>query len=278
MFWNPYSLPAIIGGIALYFVGIRFYAMRIKRGWQWAIAVAILLSCLPALSFDLYYAHLVEVPGWYIAFRSLTGIESLAMCWGLLFGFITARVVVAQAKSVLLATHGLAVALMLCCVAVPFVKPVLHPIETVKPLQNVWQQQVCRQTCGSTCGPASLATILAYFGRHATEREIARGTYASTTGTELWYLLRYARRHGLRPSCLPPRKLTDITFPAIVGVTAGDIGPFARSGHFITVLGQYPDGRYCIGDPLSGRELLTELKFQQIYGHICDVVEFSTQP
>ena len=269
MFWNPYALPALVGGVLCYFVGMCLHDVVQGRAGRWGMGIVLGLLCLPALSFDLYYVHLAAPPGWYIAWRSMPGIETLAACWGLLFGFLAARVHLGLPGQVLV------LALSLLCSAVPFVKPVLHPVEAKGPLQNRWQGTVCLQTSDATCGPASLATIFAAYGRHYSEREIARASYSGASGTELWYLLRFARAHGLRPTRLPPGELAAIPLPALLGVTADAAGPFTRSGHFITLLGKNGD-HYRIGDPF-GERTLTAAEFQQFYGRVCDVIIFKPE-
>lgn len=274
MFWNPFTIPAIIGGVLLYFVGAWLSKSVRGRKAKWGVVILLVLLCLPALSFDLYYAHLAVTPWWYSEFRSVTGIETLAACWGLLFGFFSARLLNTQSPVNNLVRGGVVFAAMLLLISLPFLKPLLRPVETNTPLREMWQGKVCLQSSGATCGPAVLASIFAYYNQHHSEREIARGAYSSATGTELWYLLRFARKHGLREHFMPVQKLSDIPVPALLGVTASAALPFTRSGHFVSLLGKDSDG-YLIGDPLVGGKVLKEQEFTQMYGRICDVVHFS---
>jgi len=57
---------------------------------------------------------------------------------------------------------------------------------------------VCLQTTYSTCGPASSASLLQAFGQDASEQQLARESFTSKGGTEIWYLARAFRRRGFR--------------------------------------------------------------------------------
>lgn len=67
-------------------------------------------------------------------------------------------------------------------------------------MRDAWEDGVCLQSTMATCGPCSLATVFRSLGEPKTEAAIARGAFNSMTSTESWYLLRYARRQGLRPT------------------------------------------------------------------------------
>src|SRR5260370_33026524 len=56
----------------------------------------------------------------------------------------------------------------------------------------------CLQTTYSTCGPASSASLLQAFGQDASEQQLARESFTSKGGTEIWYLARAFRRRGFR--------------------------------------------------------------------------------
>ncbi|HEX2948694.1 MAG TPA: cysteine peptidase family C39 domain-containing protein [Armatimonadota bacterium] len=270
MFWNPYAVVALVGGLLCYSLGHRI-AMRQACRWGWLVCSVL---CLPALSFNMYYAHLWQEPWWYIEFRSVPGIEMLAACWGCLFGLACSCLAARQDRVVRVACHTLAVIVTLLFVAIPFLKPVLNPVESTRPLVNHWRGKACLQTSGATCGPASLATIFAYYGIAHSEREIARACYTSFTGTELWYVIRYARAHGLHVRNFQPHTLAEIPAPSLVGTTPFlDAGP-VRAGHFITVLGKTAAG-YQVADPECGCRTLSEQQFYAIYGRICDAVYFS---
>jgi predicted double-glycine peptidase len=256
-------LLAMLGGVVLYAGGQRL-ADRVQRR-RWVVGLLLVLLCLPGLSFVLYYAHLFPEPWWYIEWRSLPGTEALSASWCLLGGFLMPRAVAAPSFAAQI-WRGLLFTLMTVFLLAPFAKPIIRPVELSTPLQNEWSDGVCLQTTASTCGPASLATILAYYGQPHSEREIARACYSCASGTELWYLLRFARRQGLRASYRQPRSVADIPAPALLGTGLGN------AGHFITVLGQTREG-VVIGDPLSGKKTLTAAQLATEY-RVCGAIVF----
>ncbi len=88
MYYNPLFPIALLSGVLLFALG-RVVSSRLtaRKWWGLVLAIAILL-CLPGLSFLVYYLHLFDDQLWYIQFRSLPGMELLAMAWGFLFGFM----------------------------------------------------------------------------------------------------------------------------------------------------------------------------------------------
>ncbi|HEX2951469.1 MAG TPA: cysteine peptidase family C39 domain-containing protein [Armatimonadota bacterium] len=274
MFWDPYALPAFIVGLLLYYVGHRLFILTPAGKKRWGMGILLAILCLPALSFNLYYAHLAIEPWWYVIFRSVSGIETLAACWGMFWGFACTRITSGQASIIRVACHTIALTCTVLFIAVPFLKPIMNPVEEYHHLKNRWKGNVCLQTSGSTCGPASMATIFAFYGMTKNEREIAEACYTSYTGTELWYLLRYAKQHGLQITYLQPCRLPDIPAPALLGTTAILSDGPVQSGHFITLLGKMGNG-YIIADPENGSRVLTEDQFIHIYGRLCNAISFT---
>jgi ABC-type bacteriocin/lantibiotic exporter with double-glycine peptidase domain len=128
--------------------------------------------------------------------------------------------------------------------------------------EDRWSENVCLQNSESSCGPASAATLLRFFDKPASEKQIAEESFTSRRGTENWYLIRTIRRHGLEAKYLihQPGDL-DLPFPAIVGVRLGGNG---GAGHFIAVLAK--EGKdFVIGDPLIGREILSAHELLERY-------------
>lgn len=258
MYYNPLFPIALIFGVLLFALG-RVVSSRLtaSKWWGLVLAIAILLS-LPGLSFFVYYLHLFDDQLWYIQFRSLPGIELLAMAWGFLFGFLPV-----PTKSIplffLRSMRWGYLCLSICLLSVPFIKPILLPLDYPALDANKWKDGVCLQYTGSTCGPASLATVLNTLGISRTEKEIARACYTSSSGTEIWYLIRYARAQGCTVMLLQQPDIARIPTPAIIGTNYGPIG------HFVTILGR-KDDKYIIGDPLIGKLLLTKGQFAERCG------------
>ena len=249
MFFNPLLFPALVSGAGLFFIGRRFASSR-------ALRTGSVILCLPALSFILYYLHLLREPAWYLEFRSLPGVELLSASWGLLFGALDRRGDLLMLRLSLLLTFT------------PFAKPVLLPLFP-SALHDAWRDGVCLQSTSATCGPCSLASVARSLGVAMTEKDAARAAFSAMTGTENWYLIRYARRRGMKARVGYKRGLAEITPPAILGVTLD-----GGAGHFITYLGD-ESRRRVIGDPLSGRFLFTDEIFAKQYRLNGVTLEFS---
>jgi ABC-type bacteriocin/lantibiotic exporter with double-glycine peptidase domain len=144
-------------------------------------------------------------------------------------------------------------------VLVPFVKPLLDPLDT-RLLKDRYQGEVCLQSTFSTCGPASAATLLRSFGIVASERELAYDSFTSRGGTEIWYLARALRKRGVGTSVvIRPRPDSDIPSPAIAGVVLP-----GNAGHFIAILGS--DAQHVtIADPLKGELVIDKSQIQNYY-------------
>lgn len=269
MFVNFLLFPALILGGALYAAGHRLACGPERPKVRSARLAAFSLLCLPALSFLLYYLHLIREPVWYIEFRSFPGVEMLSSFWGLLFGYIEIRRPITGNWRYLIGNRMM-LRLSLLFIFAPFAKPVLLPLMRA-PFNETWSDGVCLQSTPATCGPCSLATVYRALGIEANERDIARGSFSGLTGTENWYLIRFARRHGLVARIGYKADLGTVTPPAILGVTLE-----GGAGHFITYLGD--DGaRRIIGDPLSGKLLLTDDAFRRLYVFSGMSMEFSVK-
>lgn len=267
MFFNPFVLPTLLLGCVCYWVGRGSIAAvaNDEAARRRRLSLLALLS-LPGFSFILYYAHLIREPAWYVEFRSVPGAELLAALSGLLFGALEIRKPLAGKWRYVIGP-GTMFRLSILAVFIPFAKPILLPLSGAG-LNAAWKDGVCLQSTPATCGPCSLATVFKALGLEATEREIARGAFSGKTGTENWYLIRYARRHGLEARVGYTSDLKAVKPPAILGVKLE-----GGAGHFITYLGDQ-DRRKIIGDPLSGRFLLTDEVFHQLYDYSGMAMEF----
>jgi hypothetical protein len=263
---NPNLFFAITIGTVLFFTG-RSLSQRVKNtAIKVLLAILFFLLCLPAISFSVYYLHLIGEPLWYVRFRAVDYIELLSACWGILLGFIIGLLPL-SARNLKLWPSRLLFILVIVLVFLPFCKPIILPLSVYGPLQDTWKDGVCLQSTGSTCGPASLSSIFASLGIRKTEDEIARGSYTCATGTEIWYLIRYARNNGLHAELRHEPDITKISPPALLGV-------LYPGGHFTSYLSKSSD-KYIIGEPLvKGRIELTETEFWQRYGYHGCAVEF----
>lgn len=262
MFPNPAAVPALVICLATYEAGRRLAGEDRKTG---AVLAAAAL-CVPAAAFALYYLHLVREPVWYVELRAIPWVEALSGGTGFLAGLLEGGL--PSIRSVLIGkTPARRLALLLALT--PFLKPILLPIGLGGRFTDTWQDGVCLQSTMATCGPCSLATVFRALGISKTEKEIARGAYTGMTGTESWYLLRYARRHGLTAVYRDGVSLAEVSAPAILGVKVD-----GGAGHFIILLGR-EHGRMAVGDPLSGKILLNEPDFARLYTFTGTAMQFS---
>lgn len=214
------------------------------------LLVLALVGAIPGATFAAYYAHIFPDPAWYYEFRSIAGTELLVVFLGIAGGLFATLL-----PRVLLILPLLGVAAFSIA---PIIKPFIGPI-SAGTFKDKWDGEVCLQSTPSTCGAASTATILRHLGAEATEVALAEEAHSYSGGTEAWYLARAARSRGFDAqfdfgSGLSPER----GLPAVVGVRLGSIG------HFIAILGQEGD-QFIVGDPLSGRELLSRQEMEQRY-------------
>lgn len=269
MFFNHLLLPTLILGFACYWVGRRSVIGACDDSARRRRLCLLALLSLPGFSFILYYAHVIREPAWYVEFRSIPGAEMLTALSGLLFGALEIPNPLAGKWRYVIGS-GTMFRLSILAVFIPFAKPILLPLSGAG-LNDAWKEGVCLQSTPATCGPCSLATIFKSLGLEATEREIARAAFSGRTGTENWYLIRYARRQGLEARIGYKTDLKAVKPPAILGVKLE-----GGAGHFITYLGDQ-DRRRIIGDPLSGRFLLTDEVFHRLYDFSGMAMEFKTK-
>ncbi len=214
--------------------------------------IGLFLLALPALLSAVYYLHLFEPTGLYIEFRAMPYSEFSAAFVGSWVGFSAAYwlpLPLDKLRFSFLPTFVL--------IIIPFLKPILKPIRYN--LADKWSEDVCLQTSASTCGAAALATIFRYYGDTKTESEIAKAAHSCASGTEIWYLIRYAKANGLAVSYSQVSELPEVQPPAILGTTLS-----SGVGHFVVLLG-HDAGEFRIGDPLTGVKKYTAATFGQDY-------------
>jgi len=240
-------IPALAIAAALFWLGAR-------RPVPWWVTVPL---AAPGVLYALYYTHLFDDAIWYCEWRTLPLTELLAGGVGLLAGRLHAWYD-PQSLGEKLAAPLLAAALVL----VPFIKPLLAPLDTGA-LHADCPGEVCLQSTLSTCGPASAATLLKRFGIRTSEQELARECFTYKGGTESWYLARALRRRGVKARFVIERG--GLPHPAIAGVVLPGEGLVrGRAGHFIAVLDQTPS-TVTIADPLIGRRVLTRDRLGRRY-------------
>lgn len=256
MFINNALFAALALGSIFFYAGYILSNSVKKSVVRVMLTILFLVLALPGVSFILYYLHVIQEPVWYVELRSINNFEVLASLMGLLFGFVSFK----KRRVFGFNLKLLNICLFVICMVlifIPFMKPVLLPLDKSE-LANRWSDGLCLQSVGSTCGPSSLATVFSYYGISKSEEEIAQGAYSCSTGTENWYLIRYARKNGLNIECMYKNTLEEVPYPSIIGTRIGQLG------HFITVLGR-ENGKYIIGDSLRGKLLLSLSEFDSRY-------------
>jgi hypothetical protein len=248
---------SLVLGIIFYLGGIVIGKKIKNKNLKYFLLFFSFILSVPGLSMILYYLQFFKLSVWYVDFRTINFIEGSNSFIGLFFGLLNPQ---GLRKYIYLAV-------LILFLIVPYIKPVLRPLNIDK--ERGWKDNVCLQSTGATCGPSCLATIFRHYNLNKSESEIAKASYSCSTGTEIWYLLRYAKSQGLKYQCSIHENIKSIKPPAIVGVNLGSIG------HFITYL-EKKDSIYIIGDPLDGQSKLTEAYFNKRYKKLDGfVVEFN---
>jgi hypothetical protein len=248
---NPNWLGVIsaILAFAAFFVAYRS-SKRISTKPRILITLLAVVSAIPAASFAVYYAHVLPESSWYYQFRSIAGTELLMVFLGVAGGMVATYLPRLVLGVPLFGVAAFSIA--------PIIKPLISPIATGT-FRDQWDGEVCLQSTPSTCGAASTATIMKQFGADVTESELAAEAHSYAGGTEAWYLARAARSRGFDVNFeFSPGFSPEDGFPSVVGVRLGSIG------HFIAVLGE-EEGKFVVGDPLRGRELLSREELEQRY-------------
>jgi hypothetical protein len=241
-------ISAILAFVA-FFVVFRS-AKQISYKSRIFITFLATFAAIPAASFAVYYTHILPESSWYYQFRSIAGTELLMVFVGLAGGLVAALIPRLLLGIPLFGVVAFSIA--------PIIKPFMGPIPNGT-FRNDWHGEVCLQSTPSTCGAASTATILKQFGADVTEAQLAAEAHSYSGGTEAWYLARVARARGLDVNFeFRPGFSAEGGLPAVVGVRLGSIG------HFIAILGE-EKGKFVVGDPLHGHELLSREELQQRY-------------
>lgn len=241
---NPATVPTFLIACSWFAAGAHFY----KR-YPRAAMIAGALLAVPCGLAVFYYTHLLDNAVWYYEARTARGTELLFSGVGLLAGAVHCW----NAAEGLMGRLAIP-ALFATILLIPFIKPILQPLDTVA-LKDECAGNVCRQSSYATCGPASAASILRSLGKNVTEKELAEQSYTYSGGTEVWYLARAIRNRGVG---------TEFVFsngrlpaPSIAGVRMG-------GGHFIAIMNA-TNSSITVVDPLIGQVNATPDKLRETY-------------
>jgi NHLM bacteriocin system ABC transporter peptidase/ATP-binding protein len=106
------------------------------------------------------------------------------------------------------------------------------------------------------CGPATLAIVLAHYGRWATLEELRIACGVSRNGSTAGDILRTARSYGLQAQGfkVEPQKLSELKAPLVL---------HWKFSHFVVFEGFYSDGSASINDPSIGRRRISAAELDQ---------------
>ncbi len=228
------------------FIGIK------TRTYKWALLIYACFFCLSALNV-VYYAHFLDQSAWYYEYRSWLIADYIPSLSGLLIGALTTI----KHRSFRLGSVSLTLIMAAIIICGPWAKLLINPLDE-SIITDKWNADVCLQSTPSTCGPAALATLLKARGLEYSELTIAQNAYSSGTGTELWYLARFARSIGIDAHFVEDKN--NVPAPAIIGVYNGAFG------HFLSVL-RVDNYHIEFGDSLSGKRNATMSDFKNNFGY-----------
>ena len=252
--FNPIFLLSALIGLILFYVSNKVFKVTnktITKAW-----LIILSGILALISLVIPLAYLSDIVGanpQYAQFRAYPYTEMMVILSAPLVGIVNGRLTSKKPNRLYTCLCLMAT---LVYISLPFLKPIIRPLQ--HNLNNQWKDAVAIQTTASTCGPSSLATILKYYGKEDTEANIAAHAYTSASGSENWYLARYAKSQGFSYQFLQEPELAKVPTPAIIGVRLGN------AGHFIVLLA-HKNGQFEVADPLSGKEILSLAQFNHKY-------------
>ncbi|MCL2058890.1 MAG: hypothetical protein FWH01_07490 [Oscillospiraceae bacterium] len=234
----------------------------------------------PALLFPL--AHLpgsLSASPWYNTFRSINRIELFSALIAPAAGFSTYRKPDLPYREqrravspVMRVLKPLAFPFCILFVSINFTRPLVQPLDKDIVFGDVWAENaVLMRSADQTGGPAALVSAMYSLNSYAgSEYDVTKGTYTDRSGTEFWYLARYASNRGYRARFIGLSDIEDAPVPSIV--------PLQGAGDYITLLGRSETGTLMIGDPVAGMLELNAGDYLSIYGEPELVLALSVPP
>src|SRR3954453_6316255 len=121
---NPLVIPAVVGAIALFWFGRALEGKTSSSAVKFALWTLAMGLAVPGILFVLYYVHLFDNAAWFYNLRILPYIEVAGCGLGFIAGLVHSWW---QPEG---AGEKMAVpSVLLILVLIPFVKPVLDPLD-----------------------------------------------------------------------------------------------------------------------------------------------------
>jgi len=264
-----------------FFIGGRQLA-EIPVGTPRARGLAGLLLFLfaaPALLFPLAYLPLrITASPWYNTFRSIDRIELFSSLIAPAAGYATYmkpdlpyKGYPASVRSpVLRIIKPLAFPFCILLISVNFIGPLLRPLDKNMTFNDFWAEGgVFIQSATPVGGPAALISAMHSLNNFAdNELDTVKGTYTDRSGTEFWYLARYAVNRGYRTRFFKLSGIGEAPVPSIFqapGLTS-EGATHTGTGGYIALLERSRSGMLTVGDPSQGMLELSAEDFEALYG------------
>lgn len=265
-------LPAIVVAAAS-FALFRCVYLRCRRpAIRAALAIVALDLSVPAWLIVSNYVLMVPFEQWFVDLRSIPGFEISSGLTGALLGviFASGKLRPGRLNGPVLIVSSVTAAVL---VTTPFISQLYWAVD-YRALRDSWKDGVCVQSSSYTCIPACIATLARLNGVRLTEPELAREMGSTVRGTEVWYLKRALKAHGLEPRFLSLKSPRDAPVPSMLSVTLTGIS------HVVVVLRKDAQG-LTIAEPMIGRREYAWDVFRRCYrpdGSCVTIRRTSLQP
>lgn len=247
-------IATILLSACLFVFGLWLGRRSSSLAYRSILTLLGIVLAIPGLLYIFYYAHWFDSTAWFISLCIVPYSELLAAGLGFLAGVIQSFFNVQS-----FATKLVVPVILLAAVFIPYLKSFLDPVD-LRQMRTTCQGESCLQSAPSTCGPSSAASLLINYGLPASEWELARDSYTSNSGTEIWNLARALQKRGFLTR-IEIQKPNAISPPG--SSIAGVLLP-GGAGHFIAVLDRRDDD-FVVMDPLKGLIATSSWGLQQTY-------------
>lgn len=276
-----------------FFIGGRQLA-EVRGGNPYAhnsVGIILFIFAAPSLLFPISnFVRPIAASAWYNALRSINRIELFSALISPAAAYATYRkppspyrTLRASASELFMrVAKPLAFPFCILLISVNFISPLILPLDKETDFKGEWRNNnVYMPSSARFDGPAALINTMYSLNNHEIDEfEAAKGTYTDRSGTEFWYLARFAASKGFRTRFYKPAEIGEAYIPSIIyvtpGISADDLPESASSepaaagrsgrGKYIALIARSDDGALTICDPETGRLELLSDNFSAIYG------------